>query len=79
MASQKARDLLLSERVTQGHWEGQLSASALSTATAISALSFFRSSDACSPELAKQIDTQVDAGLAWLKLQQNEDGGWGDT
>jgi len=79
LASQKARDLLLSERVTQGHWEGQLSASALSTATAISALSFFRSSDACSPELAHQIGIQVDAGLAWLKLQQNEDGGWGDT
>ncbi|MGB1928685.1 MAG: prenyltransferase/squalene oxidase repeat-containing protein [Mariniblastus sp.] len=79
MASQKARDLLLREQVANGHWEGQLSASALSTATAISALSFYQSSDACETELVKQIDTQVDAGLAWLKLQQNEDGGWGDT
>ncbi|MDB4386074.1 squalene--hopene cyclase [bacterium] len=78
-ASQKARGLLLNERGALGHWEGQLSASALSTATAISALSFYRLSNACVPDLAQRIDTQVNAGLAWLKLQQNEDGGWGDT
>ena len=79
LASQKARELLLGERGAQGHWEGQLSASALSTATAISALSFYRRSNTCETETAQNIDSQVDAGLTWLKSQQNDDGGWGDT
>ena len=79
MASQKARELLLNERGTSGNWEGQLSASALSTATAISTLSFYRSSTESAPELAQQIDRQIGAGIAWLQQQQNEDGGWGDT
>jgi squalene-hopene/tetraprenyl-beta-curcumene cyclase len=57
---------LLDRRVAGGWWEGHLSSSALSTATAVSALA-----------LATQDD--VDPGLRWLCANQNADGGWGDT
>lgn len=63
------RDRLLAERTPEGHWDGELSASALSTATAITALSL-----AGSP----RIDL-IDGGLRWLADNQNADGGWGDT
>ncbi len=64
------RDGLLSARGPQGHWEGRLSSSALSTATAVFALA--------------TVDRDghrslVDRGLAWLCENQNADGGWGDT
>ena len=71
----QARDDLLNARVA-GHWVGQLSTSALSTATAVSALALVerdnRSAVRPSPEL-------IDRGLAWLAGHQNDDGGWGDT
>ena len=38
----KARDDLLAERTPNGHWIGELSSSALSTATAVSAISVVR-------------------------------------
>lgn len=49
------------------HWESNLSSSALSTATAVIALSL-----AARDELASR-------GAAWLIENQNDDGGWGDT
>ena len=49
------------------HWEGHLSSSALSTATASIALT-----------LAGRHDLAT-RGIGWLKQAQNEDGGWGDT
>ena len=55
---------LLAERVSAGHWTGELSCSALSTATAVIALGN-------DPLAAK--------GLEWLERNQNDDGGWGDT
>ena len=65
-----ARDALLAERVPEGHWVGELSTSALSTATAVMAL-----------HLVNPIEhrERIDAGTRWLADHQNEDGGWGDT
>lgn len=61
---------LLALRHPQGWWEGHLSSSALSTATAIVAL---RLVDRVAHE------GRVDAGAIWLVENQNADGGWGDT
>ncbi len=65
-----ARDALLAERVPEGHWVGELSTSALSTATAIMAL-----------HLVNPFEhrARIDAGIKWLADHQNADGGWGDT
>jgi squalene-hopene/tetraprenyl-beta-curcumene cyclase len=80
---QQARDALLAARNTAGHWEGELSASALSTATAISALSLVRTHAPAGdrgglPDPAR-LDELIDCGTRYLLSQQNEDGGWGDT
>jgi len=64
------RDHLLSLRNEAGHWEGELSSSALSTATAIVAL---HSVDAV------RHHPLIEAGAQWLIANQNADGGWGDT
>jgi squalene-hopene/tetraprenyl-beta-curcumene cyclase len=69
-ALKKATGRLLDLRMPGGCWEGRLSSSALSTATAISALSIAaQSGDAA----------RISAGIAWLTKTQNADGGWGDT
>ena len=41
-AYEKAKADLLAERTPDGHWVGELSSSALSTATAVSALAMVR-------------------------------------
>jgi squalene-hopene/tetraprenyl-beta-curcumene cyclase len=70
---QRAREYLLSKRVG-GHWEGHLSSSALSTATACFAL------ESLPPEVAPpQSSELIRAGHRWLLEHQNTDGGWGDT
>lgn len=61
---------LLNERTPPSHWTGELSSSALSTATATFALA--------------KVDphrhhTLIQKGLDWLMNNQNADGGWGDT
>ena len=82
-----ARQTLLDERQDCPYWEGELSASALSTATAISALALYqRASEApgshrqetmlVEPERCQPL---IDGGIGWLRNHQNEDGGWGDT
>ncbi len=65
-----ARDALLAERVPAGHWVGELSTSALSTATAVMAL-----------HLVNPFEhrNRIDRGVRWLADHQNPDGGWGDT
>src|SRR5829696_268997 len=59
---------LLDLRTPDGHWEGKLASSALSTATATIAL-----------HLSGASGRAVSQGLDWLSKNQNADGGWGDT
>jgi len=67
-AAQNAIRYLLAQRTKEGVWVGRLSSSALSTATAVIALSANRS------------DAELVArGRAWLAETQNADGGFGDT
>ena len=65
---------LLAERTREGGWEGTLSSSALSTATAIAALALFAGARGDPGDLRL-----VRNGLRWLLAHQNADGGWGDT
>jgi len=75
-ARAKATQALLDARHPDGHWEGRLSSSALSTATSLGALAFVaRQSSAPHPRSQELID----AGLKWLVDNVNDDGGWGDT
>jgi squalene-hopene/tetraprenyl-beta-curcumene cyclase len=74
-AYQTALSALLAERTAEGHWVGELSTSALSTATAVSALALVQKH---SPPVGR-FDHLIHDGLAWLAKHQNADGGWGDT
>ena len=65
-----ARAALLAERTAGGFWVGELSPSALSTATAIFTFRLTQN-----PEY----EALIRAGVAWLVQTQNADGGWGDT
>lgn len=79
IALDQLRGELLQERHPQGHWVGQLSASALSTATAISAMGavlIHRSRDTGSQT---ELRERINRGLTYLSDQQNSDGGFGDT
>ena len=69
-ASSRVLDAFLHAREPAGHWVGQLSSSALSTATALTALALVdRNAHAA----------VLDRGSRWLIDHANEDGGWGDT
>ena len=67
-ARDATRERLLQLRGESGHWSGQLSASALSTATASFAL-----------HRVGGHESLVRTGLQWVADHQNDDGGWGDT
>jgi squalene-hopene/tetraprenyl-beta-curcumene cyclase len=69
-ALDRATTALLAELEPAGHWTGQLSASALSTATAVVALA--------TVDRARHRQL-IAAGLRWLAAHGNADGGWGDT
>ena len=60
----------MAEMGPQGFWTGELSSSALSTATAVTAL-------ATLDRVAHA--ALIVRGLRWLAENQNVDGGWGDT
>jgi squalene-hopene/tetraprenyl-beta-curcumene cyclase len=66
---------LLKEFDERGFWEGELSTSALSTATAVIALTELRKTGLDQPEDVSLIEN----GIRWLAANRNEDGGWGDT
>jgi squalene-hopene/tetraprenyl-beta-curcumene cyclase len=69
-AARKSAEALVREIGPAGHWEGQLSSSALSTATAVTALAGVD---------RERHAALIEAGLRWLAEHANPDGGWGDT
>ena len=77
-AYQKVRMDLLAERLASGHWEGRLSSSALSTATAVSALACVLRAKQSLPD-TERLRSLIDRGLGYVGGIQNSDGGWGDT
>ena len=64
----------LGARTPDGHWTGELSSSALATATAAIALALVGRD-----RPRRALEELVRNGLAWLVATQNADGGWGDT
>ena len=70
VALAQATQALLAELRPAGHWTGELSSSALSTATAVVALG------AVDREQHRDL---IVGGWRWLARHQNADGGWGDT
>ncbi|MBK7997775.1 MAG: squalene--hopene cyclase [Verrucomicrobia bacterium] len=65
---------LLAALGPDGHWVGELSSSALSTATAVTALSLVQREQGHTHHAE-----HITRGLDWLAQNQNTDGGWGDT
>jgi squalene-hopene/tetraprenyl-beta-curcumene cyclase len=66
---------LLAQQSPEGPWVGELCTSALSTATATSALAVVQKATPAHGSF----DSLITAGLDWLIANQNADGGWGDT
>ncbi len=78
-AFETAREDLLAQRCGEGYWVGELSSSALATATATSALAVVRRHEGPDGNPSAALWERIEAGLAWLASTQNPDGGWGDT
>ena len=94
-AHSSVRRELLEQRSARGSWEGRLSSSPLSTATAISALVLAEQggtsrgmpaytepgdlSDSILQIYQGDLSEMIVHSMHWLAQQQNEDGGWGDT
>jgi squalene-hopene/tetraprenyl-beta-curcumene cyclase len=69
-AYRKARGHLFAQQTPGGFWTGELSSSALSTATAVCALTLVD---------RERFAELITGGVRWLLAHQNGDGGWGDT
>ena len=78
-ALEKATTELLAERNAQGFWEGELSSSALATATAVTALAVALKHGGNPQSQILNPQSSIQTGLYWLAEHQNADGGWGDT
>ena len=82
-ALNQCRFELLDERNENGHWLGELAGSALSTATAISAMSAVlinkNKDDDNRNDNDETFRVLIHRGMDYLRDQQNEDGGFGDT
>ena len=80
-AKKRAVEHLLSQRNAAGHWVGELSTSALSTATAVMALHQFSSHRIAGVNQPSRpiVRSLIEGGAGWLMANQNPDGGWGDT
>jgi squalene-hopene/tetraprenyl-beta-curcumene cyclase len=74
-----ARQELLATRSPEGYWTGELSSSALSTATAICALAIVERELCGHAARLTPHGSRITAGLDWLAEHANSDGGWGDT
>src|SRR4051812_26826843 len=77
-ALNSVRERLLSQRNSAGHWSGELSSSALSTATAVFALHELSRLPLSSSRIGG-LEPLIRSGVQWLVANQNADGGWGDT
>ena len=75
----RAVEALLAERKAGGVWVGELSSSALSTATAVTALLLAESGSPPDGEAAARRRELAERGVRWLVETVNEDGGYGDT
>ncbi|QDV87557.1 prenyltransferase/squalene oxidase repeat-containing protein [Stieleria magnilauensis] len=86
----RVRRELLQAQNDAGHWTGQLAASALSTATAVSAMaavlqhsdsqhSDSQHGDSSQPQQQELLRSLIGQGMEYLSGQQNGDGGFGDT
>lgn len=74
----QSREQLLAARNAAGHWTGELSSSALSTATAINALQLADEA-AISRNEPPKFTSLIRRGCSWLLSTQLADGSWGDT
>ena len=75
-AAQAAYSQLVAEQNADGFWPGELSPSAVGTATAV--IAFSLAERAGVPEAAGSAPLRR-RGVAWLCATQNADGGWGDS
>ena len=79
-ASERATNELLSGRTQAGHWVGELSSSALSTATAVAALATVERATPGKLGIKNSLlGASIARGLEWLAQNANADGSWGDT
>ena len=77
----RATGRLMDSRVPAGHWEGELSSSALSTATAVLALAVVlrEGEGQLDQALLAACRSMAARGRDWLVENRNPDGGFGDT